>query len=170
MLDERSCDHDTFHIRAVPNEFHQRAADQKFTDTGKSSTLPFKFLLCEVDVARDEDVQDSQVGQPNQAVDKFRHQVFRGIRKSQIHREVPVSWHLVSFSSSGCRAHILDVGADGRVVYQIKTLIVQTVFQRNQFMWPGVIMGRGATGQAASLHVLPKKRQEHVAQMPTAHG
>ena len=27
-----------------------------------------------------------------------------------------------------------------------------------------------ATGQVAPLHVLPKKREEHVTQMPTSHG
>jgi len=35
---------------------------------------------------------------------------------------------------------------------------------------PDGVMRRGATEQAASLYVLPKKGKEHVTQMPTGHG
>lgn len=66
--------------------------------------------------------------------------------------------------------HVLDVGTDGRVVYQIRTLVIQTIFQRNHLIQPGVVTDSGATEQATSLHIFPKKREEHVAQMPTGHG
>ena len=67
--------------------------------------------------------------------------------------------------------HLLDIGTDGRIVYQVQTQLVQSIFKRNHLIRRGVLVAeRAVTEQITSFHVFPKKWKEHVTQMPAGHG
>jgi len=71
--EETAYDRYAFHIRAVPDEHYQPVADKQLRDTGELSTLTFESLHDDgVSVLSAKDIQSSEVGQPNQAVDKGR--------------------------------------------------------------------------------------------------
>jgi len=84
-----TCGRYTFHVRAALDEHHRDAVHPQFTDIGESSTCPFESACDAANVAGIEDIQCDQVGQPNQAVDENRHEVFRGLCEAQIHRKGP---------------------------------------------------------------------------------
>ena len=67
--------------------------------------------------------------------------------------------------------HLLDIGTDFRVAYQVRALIVQSIFERNHLIRPSALVAeRPVTEKIASLHIFPKEWKEHVTQMPTGHG
>ena len=125
----------TLHVGAVPNEHHQHITDPQLTDAGEPSTLPSQSLPDgAIHMASAKDIQAPKVGQPNEAVDKHRHQVLGNVCGIQIHGKGSTKWCLVSFIQVDGGIHLLDVGTDARVPYQIRTLSVQTIFQRSQFI------------------------------------
>jgi len=153
---DTTCESQMLQVRAVPDEIVAHGCDTKFTNTREYSVFVLECLRNGSSGADTQDFQCLQVGQPSQAVDKFCHQIFRGVQEGELNRKGPTETLLVSYVHLQKKElQVPDVGSNGLVRSQIDALSVQTRI-RTSSSSPVVV----PNVRDASLSIGPKESKE----------
>ena len=88
-------------IRAGLHEIRANGADGQFSDIWELGAFAFERSRNGTPVSRGQQLQRSQVGQPNQDIDEFCHQILWGVIEGQIHGQDPKELRLMSSNRTG---------------------------------------------------------------------